>query len=86
MDPRQRALDRRFFRAISLWLVIGVVLLGIAVGLDLAGVQMWRHDCYRCGEAGALYPLGGFFVLTGVGALVRRWRRGPDEPGEHSRY
>ena len=80
-------MDRRFFRAIVAWLSAGVALIADGVVLDLSGVRMWRPECsYRCGEPGVLFPAGAFFVVTGVAALARRARRGPDEPGRHSSY
>jgi hypothetical protein len=83
VDPRQRSSDRRFFKAIGIWMLIGLVPIALGLVLAYAGADMWESG-YRQPPLGFLFPIGGVFLATGVWSLVRRAVRGPEKPGKRA--
>jgi hypothetical protein len=84
VDPRQRSSDRRFFKAIVIWILAGAGLIGLGSVFALAGVDIWASG-YRAAPLVLLFPMGAVVVGTGCWALVRRAVRGPDQPGKRAR-
>lgn len=72
--------DRRFFGTCAVVLLTGLALLAWAAWDDIRD----PNAPYTRGEGGAL---AGGIVLVGVAGyeLARRLRRGPQEPGRHTR-
>ena len=85
MDRHQRSSDRRFFRAIGVWILAGVGLIAMGAVFASAGADIWASG-YRSAPLVLLFPMGAVIVGTGCWALVRRAVRGPDQPGKRARH
>lgn len=84
MDPRQRAADRRYLRAMALWLLIGAGFIGVGVALVEDGIDPWYAGWRQLTPADC-FVIGGVFLVSGASSLGRRLVRGPDQPGRHAR-
>jgi hypothetical protein len=87
VDPRQRSSDRRYFKALSAYALVGVGFCLVPLLFWLAGADVWDSQSGRRG----LPPIVGLFVGVGLlvfclGDLMRRWFKGSDRPGKRARF
>ena len=74
--------DRGFYRAVAAILCIGVISLGLGLWavMDPQSVGPTRTALRLA--AGIFF--GPLFIVIGLGAIVRRWRQGPQPRGRHT--
>ena len=87
VDPRQRSSDRRYFKALAVYALVGLGFCLVSSLFWLAGADMWGSQPGRRGFP----PIVGLFLGAGLLVfclvdLARRWIRGPDRPGKRARY
>ena len=74
--------DRGFYRAVGVMFAVGLFSLAVGMWAVLDPVApVLTRPWLRLG-AGIL--IGPMFMAFAVGALLRRWRQGPQAPGRHT--
>ncbi|NHA01840.1 hypothetical protein G5V59_25190 [Nocardioides sp. W3-2-3] len=83
MDPRQRAVNRRWRTKVAVFLAVGagLVVAGLLLGLLPEPGQYSRGR----GAPAGIVVIGVVVIVATLGAVVLRLVQGPQEPGKRAR-